>query len=100
MKKIIFIFLLTLLLSSCSLNNKRSPEINTEIKNEYQAPSSVNLEYEDDDAKIYSFSQGLNNIDLNFDGLDDAVFVSHIIGADYYDYHVFFDRDIYSFYIN
>jgi len=100
MKKIIFIFLLTLLLSGCSLNNKRAPEINTEIKNEYQAPSSVNLEYEDDDAKIYSFSQGLNNVDLNFDGLDDAVFVSHIIGADYYDYHVFFDRDIYSFYIN
>lgn len=100
MKKIIFIFLLTLLLSGCSLNNKRAPEINTEIKNEYQAPSSVNLEYEDGEAKIYSFSQGLNNIDLNFDGLDDAVFVSHIIGADYYDYHVFFDRDIYSFYIN
>ena len=46
-----------------------------------------------DVVKIYSFSQGLNNIDLNFDGLDDAVFVSHIIGADYYDYHVVFDRD-------
>ncbi len=100
MKKIIFIFLLTLLLSGCSLNNKRVSEINTEVKNDYQAPSSINLEYEDDDAKIYSFSQGLNNIDLNSDGLDDAVFVSHITGADYYDYHVFYDRDIYSFYIN
>jgi len=100
MKKIIFILLIPLLISGCSLENKKTSEVNTEIEKEYQVLSSVNAEYEDDVAKIYYFSQGLNNIDLNFDGLDDAVFVSHITGADYYDYHVFFDRDIYSFYIN
>lgn len=57
------------------------------------------LDQENDKIKIYSFVPGNNFIDLNFDGLDDNVFVSHIVGADYYDYHTNANTDIYNFFV-
>ncbi len=56
--------------------------------------------YSNDNYKVYSFNQGVNRIDLNFDMVDDYIFVSHINGADYYDYHIRADRDVYNFFIN
>lgn len=61
--------------------------------------AKVLLDQENDNIKIYSFAPGNNFIDLNFDGFDDNVFVSHIVGADYYDYHTNANTDIYNFFI-
>lgn len=72
-------------------------ELNNDIaKNSFQ-PIII---YNNDNYKVYSFNSGINRLDLNFDGLEDYIFVSHINGADYYDYHTTADRDIYNFYIN
>lgn len=60
-------------------------------------PTLINSNY---DYKVYSFNSGINRLDLNFDGLDDYIFVSHINGADYYDYHILADRDVYNFFID
>lgn len=100
MKNILFIIIPLLLLSGCS--NKTTPSVNVmESSITSKASSSQPILTQSDDIfKIYSFNAGGNNLDLDFDGVDDYIFVSHISGADYYDYHTNANRDIHSFYIN
>lgn len=71
--------------------------ISDDLKKTLSKPKII---YSDDDYSVYSFNPGVNRIDLNFDMVDDYIFVSHINGADYYDYHIRADRDIYNFFIN
>lgn len=100
MKNILIIIIPLLLLSGCS--NKITPPANTEesgVVTESSASKPI-LTYNDSSFEIYSFGPGGNNLDLNFDGIDDYIFVSHITGADYYDYHTNANKDIYNFYIN
>ena len=54
----------------------------------------------DNNYKVYSFTPGINYLDLNFDKIDDYIFMSHISGIDYYDYHTLSQRNIYNFFIN
>ena len=79
-------------------NEIDSPENSVDLSenNDY----SPQLVLKNDNYKVYRFSQGLNHLDLNNDGYNDNVFVSHIVGADYYDYHINANTDIYNFYIN
>lgn len=100
MKNLLFLIIPLLLLSGCS--NKTTPSVNVmESSIPSKASSSQPILTQSDDIfKIYSFNDGGNNLDLDFDGVDDYIFVSHITGADYYDYHTNANRDIYSFYIN
>lgn len=96
-----------LLLSACSIDKSQlgdsyikdveQDEVFSVSKLPYPEP---NLVYSDDTFKMYSFNSGGSFIDLNFDGVDDYVFMSHITGADYYDYHTNANRDIYNFFIN
>jgi uncharacterized protein YceK len=100
MKNILLTIISLLLLSGCS-NKVIQPAKVVESKIASKATSSLPiLTYSDDNFKIYSFNAGDNALDLNFDGVDDYVFVSHITGADYYDYHTNANMDIYNFFIN
>jgi len=108
MKKILILIIFLLLITGCSISGKTKV-----LSNENGlATSSLNqvvseqsklqpiIIYKDDNYKVYSFKPGINRLDLNFDGLEDYVFVSHINGADYYDYHVLADKDVYNFFID
>jgi hypothetical protein len=100
MKNLLFLIIPLLLLSGCS--NKTTPLVNvigSSIPSKASSSQPV-LTQNEDIFKIYSFNAGGNHLDLDFDGVDDYIFVSHITGADYYDYHTNANRDIYSFYIN
>lgn len=80
-------------------NQKKNIQNKPEQFEPTETSSKALLEQEDDKIKIYSFAPGNNYIDLNFDGTDDNVFVSHIVGADYYDYHTNANTDVYNFFI-
>ncbi len=110
MKKYIILIVAVTLLSGCGFNNI-SNTLSSEIgnvsgvskednKNSEEILTLPTIIYSDDSYKVYSFNKGINGLDLNFDLIDDYIFVSHINGADYYDYHVTADRDIYNFFIN
>jgi len=104
-KKYLLIFIgLVVLLFITSLgyyliNQKKDIQNKPEQFEPAKTGSKALLEQEDDKTKIYSFAPGNNYIDLNFDGADDNVFVSHIVGADYYDYHTNANTDVYNFFI-
>ncbi len=99
MKNIINIIVILFLLSGCSGVEIESKTEESNIDLEITS-SGPKITYSDDFFIIYSFSDGSNSLDLNFNGTDDYIFVSHITGADYYDYHINANRDIYSFFIN
>ena len=81
------------------INQKKDIQNKPEQFESAETSSKALLEQENDKIKIYSFAPGNNYIDLNFDGTDDNVFVSHIVGADYYDYHTNANTDVYNFFI-
>ncbi len=90
-----------LIIKNCFVEEKKQEEkeiLKKEVKKKESLLTPIEI-CADDDYKVYSFRSGLNIIDLNFDGVKDNVFVSHICGADYYDYHVVSDRDVYNFFI-
>lgn len=98
---LLLLTLISLLLLTCCSNKVIQPAKVAESNIISKATSSQPiLTYSDDNFKIYSFNAGGNNLDLDFDGVDDYVFVSHITGADYYDYHTNANMDIYNFFIN
>lgn len=102
---LIFVYLIILLIITFFgyyiTNQNRGRQITKDTK-EFELReinTKTLLDQKNDNVKIYSFAPGNNFIDLNFDGLDDNVFVSHIVGADYYDYHTNANTDIYNFFI-
>jgi len=80
-------------------NNKSSILNSESIKTSSTIQTLVPIrDYEN--YRVFSFNPGINHLDLNFDGIEDNIFVSHINGADYFDYHIDANRDIYNFFIN
>lgn len=103
MKKYQILIVALAILSGCSVKNlpaKNDNKLSNNIKENLEILSRPTIVYSDDNYKIYSFNPGINHLDLNFDKVDDYIFVSHINGADYYDYHTLADRDVYNFFID
>lgn len=100
MKKYLILIFFIIFLPGCSFKST-PPQINNIPNKDTEEISTLpTIKYSDDNYKIYSFNSGINRLDLNFDKKDDYIFVSHINGADYYDYHVTADRDVYNFFID
>ncbi len=101
----IFVYLIVLLIIAffgyyiTNQNQEKQTADNIKEVELKEINTKVLLDQENDNIKIYSFAPGNNFIDLNFDGFDDNVFVSHIVGADYYDYHTNANTDVYNFFI-
>ncbi|MCK5510975.1 hypothetical protein KAI65_05565 [Candidatus Parcubacteria bacterium] len=99
MKKYLILIFIVVVLLGCSNKNIFPPNNNILTAITEESSSQPKIIFSDDNCKVYSFNSGINRLDLNFDKIDDYIFVSHINGADYYDYHTIADRDIFNFFI-
>jgi hypothetical protein len=81
-----------------SIAKERMERIETEPDDDYSSIEAYPV-YRDDSYRVFAFYNNINVIDLNFDGVPDAVLRSHINGLDYYGAKEISDRNIYGFYI-